>query len=416
MKLKQLFPFIAVLIITCFLSFSLFAQPTAGMLGHFKMDGNLMNNGSGSMGASPSGISYSTNNAGAPNKALMFAGSTGSYVSITDNGNLDFPGDFSIAFGIYLPSLASNQGFYDNGINYGGAGVWYFQSDNTLRFNFKNGSIGAPGALPANQWKAVCVVRNGSIIRIYVNGTQVASGSEGTSAISYPYAPVLGQMYFAGSGGNYNPVSNGAKLDELRFYNRALSAAEIIQLVGFSLPLKMGDFTASKQSAGIKLNWETLSEYNVSHFEIERSTDGTNFITIGSINATGNPVIKQFYTYTDGQPHAGTNLYRLKLADRDGAFTYSRVIALKNDGNFINIELFPNPVSNLLQVQLPSRQKETVSVSITDAAGRTVFHKQQQLSEGNNAISIQVQHFSKGTYYLFIDNQTGRQSKTFIKQ
>src|SRR5690242_7178121 len=152
MRLRQLLLFIVILLASCFLSFSLFAQTTAGMVGYFKFDGNLINNGSASMTATPSGISYSTNNAGAPTRALMFGGSTGSYVSITDNGNLDFMGDFSICFAVYLPSLATNQGFYDNGLNYGACGVWYFQSDNTLRFNFRNGSIGAAAVLPVNQW------------------------------------------------------------------------------------------------------------------------------------------------------------------------------------------------------------------------------------------------------------------------
>src|SRR4029078_6944499 len=123
---------------------------------------------------------------------------------------------------------------------------------------FKNGSIGAPAPFTAGQWKAVCVTRTGSTMRIYVNGVLAITGTEGTTGISYPNPPVLGQMYFAGGGGNYNPTS--AALDEFRFYNRALSAAEVSQLVGFSLPLKMGNFTASKQSSSILLNWETLSE------------------------------------------------------------------------------------------------------------------------------------------------------------
>ena len=189
MKLKQLLLFIILLIASCWISFSLVAQPTAGLVGFFKMDGNVNNTGSASMTASPSNISYGTNNAGTANKALVFGGATTSYVSITDNGNLDFTGDFSIAFGLYTPSLALNQGFYDNGLNYGGVGIWYYQSDNSLRFNFKNGSLGAPGVLVASQWKAVCFVRNGGAIRIYVNGVLVAVRRRREPLpISYPYA------------------------------------------------------------------------------------------------------------------------------------------------------------------------------------------------------------------------------------
>jgi hypothetical protein len=242
----------------------------------------------------------------------------------------------------------------------------------------------------------------------------VASGTEGSSAIGNPYPPVVGQMYFA-SGGNYNPAANGTKIDQLRFYNRALSAAEISQLTSYSLPLRMGDFTATKQSTGIQLNWETISEQNTSHFEIERSADGTNFVSIGRVNASGNSAIGQYYSFTDIQPLAGTNFYRLKLADNDATFTYSRVIAVKNEGS-IKLQVFPNPVSDILQVQLPSLKKETVTISITDAMGKSVYTKSMQLGEGNNASSIQVQHLPKGTYYLILTNKEERQSIKFIRQ
>ncbi|NOT91995.1 LamG-like jellyroll fold domain-containing protein [Ferruginibacter sp.] len=392
------------------------AQPTAGLVGHFKLDGNLTNSGLASMSATAFNTSYTANAAGATNKAMQFAGTLTSYVSITDNANLDFAGDFSFAFGVYMANNTSSQGFYDNGLNYGGCGVWFFSSDNTLRFNFKNGSIGAVGAIPINQWKAVCAVRSGSTLRLYVNGVQVTTGTEGASAITYPYAPVLGQMFFAGGGGNYNPIVNGSKMDEVRLYNRALSAAEVAQLVGYSLPLKMGEFTAAKKSTGIELSWETLSEQNTAYFDVERSANGTNFTANGKVTAKGNSVNKQGYTYTDNNPLPGVNYYRLKLADMDNSYTYSRTIAVKNNNQLISMELFPNPVSSTLQVQLPSKQKETVNIFIADATGKIIYSKQMQLSEGNNAISIPVLHLPTGVYQFTFENTEGRQTKTFIKQ
>lgn len=392
------------------------AQPTAGLVGHFKLDGNLTNSGSASMSAAAFNTSYTANAAGATNKAMQFAGTLTSYVSITDNANLDFTGDFSFAFGVYITNITSNQGFYDNGLNYGGCGVWFFGSDNTLRFNFKNGSIGAVGALPANQWRAVCAVRSGSTLRLYVNGVQVITGTEGATAISYPNAPVLGQMYFASGGGNYNPIANGGKMDEVRLYNRALSAAEVAQLVGYSLPLKMGEFTAAKKPTGINLSWETLSEQNTAYFDVERSANGTDFTTIGKVTAKGNSVNKQNYSYTDISPVPGVNYYRLKLEDIDNSYTYSRTIAVKNSSQLVSVELFPNPVSSTLQVQLPSKQKETVNIFIADAAGKIIYSKQMQLSEGNNATSIPVLHLANGMYQLTLENKEGKQTKTFLKQ
>ena len=409
---KVLLSFIAFLVMA-----TTYAQLTAGLVGYFPLDGNVTNSGSASMTAATFNTSYGTNGAGAANKALQFAGTTGSYTSITDNGNLDFSGDFSFSFGVYMTSNGVSQGFYDNGLNYGACGVWFFSSDNTLRFNFKNNSIGAIAALPVNQWKAVVAVRSGSTLRLYVNGIMVASGAEGTSAITYPNPPVLGQMYFAGVGGNYNPMAGGGKMDEVRLYNRALSAAEITQLVGISLPLKMGDFTAVKNNAGINLNWETLSEQNTAYFEIEKSTTGTDFTSIGKVAAKGNSSTKQNYSYTDNAVTASINYYRLKLVDIDNRFTYSNRIAVKNnDQQLMAIEVFPNPASAVLQVQMPSKQKETATMYIADAAGKIVYSKTIQLNEGNNATIIPITQLASGMYQFMLESKTGKQTKSFIKQ
>lgn len=418
MKRKKLFFAPVFLIIVFFNNSWLVAQPppTAGLVGHFKFDGDLSNSAPTTMSASSFSTTYGANGAGVANKAIQFAGTTSSYASITDNGNLDFTGDFSIAFGVYTTSITVNHGYYDNGLNYGGVGVWFFAADNTLRLNFKNGTIGAPGALPVNQWRAVCAVRSGSSIKLYVSGVQVATGTEGGMGISYPNPPVLGQMYYAGTGGNYNPAPNGCRMDEVRFYNRALSAAEIAILVGYSLPLKMGDFAAVKKPTGIQLNWETITEQNTAYFEVERSADGIGFASIGRVNAKGNSTIKQFYSYTDDQPSAGTNYYRLKMVDIDNSFTYSRVIAIKNSSQLVSLELFPNPASDLLQVQVPSTQRGEANIRITDAAGKQVYVKSFLLYEGVNALSIPVAGLHGGIYYLSKESKDGKQVILFVKK
>jgi hypothetical protein len=421
MKLKQFILFIVILLASCWISFSLVAQTTAGMLAHFKLDGSITNLGSANVSGTANGTSYTTNNAGAANKAILLAGTTASWIDFVDNGNLDFPSgtNFTISFSFYYNGTA-NCGMIDNCLNYGGWGVWFWSQSAgiwNIQFNYKNGSVGSPAATAFTRgvWHHVAAVRNNGTISIYIDGVFKLSATEGNTAPTYPLNMIAGAMAYSGyNPPRYNPF--GGKLDEIRIYNRALSAAEIAELTPFALPLKLGDFTAVKQSFGILLNWETITEQNSSHFEIERSGDGTNFVSIGSVNASGNSTDKKYYSYTDRQPLTGTNFYRLKMTDLDGAFTYSKVIAVKNNNNLITLELFPNPVSDVLQVQLPSQRKETVQIFITDAAGRRVYSKHQQLNEGNNAISLSVQQLSRGTYYLIMENQEGRQSKSFIKQ
>ena len=420
MKLKQLLLLFFLLITSCLLSFSLFAQTTAGLLAHFKLDGNTTNTGPANVTASAISTTYTTNNAGGANKALQFGGSLTSYIDFTDNSNLDFTGtqNFTISFSFYFNG-STTSGLLDNCLNYGGWGVWLWSTVAgtwNLQFNYKNNSVGsaAATAFTIGTWHYVAAVRNNGTISLYIDGVFRLSAAEGTTAPTYPINMIAGAMaYGSFSPPRYNAF--GGKIDEIRVYNRALSAAEIVTLTPFSLPSKLGDLTAAKKTSGIQLNWETFTEQNTSRFEIERSADGTHFNSIGNVAAAGNSADKKYYSFTDNLPSGGTNFYRLKLVDTDGALTYSKVVAVKNH-NLLTLQVFPNPVSDVLQVQFPLSKKEAVQINITDAAGKTVYTKQLQLNEGNNAVSIPVHHLPKGMYYLVVDGSSGRQSKTFIRQ
>ncbi len=421
MKIRQLLLFIVVLLASCFLSFSLFAQPTTvGMLAHFKFNGNTTNNGSATVSATTVSTTYTTDPQGTANHAVQFGNNLNSYVDFVDNGNLDFSGaaNFTIAFSFFFNG-SSTSGLVDNCLNYGGWGVWLWSTVSgvwNLQFNYRNNSVGSAAAtsFTLNKWNHVTAVRNNGTISLYVNGVFKLSATEGTMTPSYPINMQAGAMCYGGyTPPRYNPF--GGKIDELRVYNRALTAGEIAILAPYSLPLDLGDFSAVKKTSGIQLNWHTLSEQNTSHFEIERSLDGIGFTSIGSVNAAGNSSTTQNYSYTDVQAPAKTVFYRLKMVDLDQTFRYSKVVAVKNSAVLIAIELFPNPATDIVQVQIPSEQKQITSISITDAAGKQVHTQSVQLNEGINAVSIPVTHFIKGTYYLIVEIEGEKRTRSFIK-
>jgi hypothetical protein len=394
----------------------LFAQPTNGLVGYFSLNGNTTNAGSATITATPFNTSYTFNGAGAPNRAVQFAGAINSYIGIVDNGNLDFTGDFSVSFSVRLASTATSQGLIDNGLNYGGYGLYYLSSDNTLRFNYKNGTIGAIGALPVNQWKAVCAVKSGTSMLLYINGVQVASGTQGSTAISYPYAPVIGQLYF--SPNNYVPISNGSRIDEMRFYNRALSAAEVSSLVSSALPLHLLEFEGRTSDAIGLLNWKTADELNTHSFDVERSTDGKTYSVIGNVTAFNTPG-NHAYHYTDNNISSLTTsviYYRIKQIDIDGHFTYSRIIALPINKNKNILLFYPNPVVNEANLTLTVNARQLVQGRIIDNAGKIVQQQQWNLSPGSTSVSLNLGTLANGIYYLELKGETFNERRQFVKQ
>ena len=85
-----------------------------------------------------------------------------------------------------------------------------------------------------------------------------------------------------------------------------------------ALPVILDAFTTTRQGGTSLLDWSTSMETGSSHFEIERSTDGAGFTTIGTTAAKGASTVTSYY-FTDSKPAAGLNYYRLKMVDQMAA-------------------------------------------------------------------------------------------------
>ena len=422
MNFKQTLLMFFMVLATCFLCFSLFSQPTsAGLLTHFKFTGNTLNSGPANVTATAFSTSYTTNNAGAPNAAIQFGGNLNSFVEFTDNGNLDFSGtnNFTISFAFFFNGT-STGGLIDNCLNYGGWGVWLWSTVTgvwNLQFNYKNASVGSAAAthFTPGIWHHVAAVRNNGTISLYIDGAFRLSATEGTTAPTYPTNMIAGAFaYLPYSPPRYNPF--GGKLDEIRIYNRALSLSEIQGLMPYALPLTLGDFTANKNNTGIQLQWNTLSETNTSHFDVERSTDGSSFSKIGQVNAAGDASDRRDYGFTDLTAPAGTVFYRLKMNDRDQSFRYSRIVAVKNKNNDLPFQVYPNPAERILQVQATSGKKEKAILSVQNASGQIILQKEWNLQEGSNGNSLDLGQLLSGWYILTLERDSQKQSLTFIKR
>lgn len=118
------------------------------------------------------------------------------------------------------------------------------------------------------------------------------------------------------------------------------------------LPVEISDFTGRQDGNIVVLEWTTLSEKDNDFFEIERSTDGINFATIGFVQGAGNSAEKLAYNFADNAPESGRAYYRLSQVDYDGTRSYadrlvSVVYAADRD---IRLTIVPNPTRGLFNV------------------------------------------------------------------
>lgn len=227
-------------------------------------------------------------------------------------------------------------------------------------------------------------------------------------------------QYHGTSGTNLPGSYSGAAIsinpsDANIIFNATASRWEVtFDIVGFSgfflhtgsltLPLHLLDFSGSIAGNDNLLRWTTAQEENTALFDIQRSSDGTSFTSIGRVNAAGNNLGQLDYTFTDADGYIlPVAYYQLKMIDIDGRFTYSPIIRLQRNADIFELTASPNPFRGELQVRISSSERRNAVVSLTDISGKVLLNHKLTLENGMRTFKIPgTQKLAAGTYMLTI--------------
>lgn len=191
--------------------------------------------------------------------------------------------------------------------------------------------------------------------------------------------------------GNAAPNSAGNNSSSIATYTAA----------GGPLPISLLDFTATKQTKGVDLNWQTTTEQNSHYFDVEFSRDGSKFESIGRVNAAGSSSTLKNYFLVHLSPVNGVNYYRLKMVDKDGTFKYSAVRAVKFS-NAILITATPNPTTD--RVYITSNEGGVLqSVALYSINGKLL----QQVTNFALGKSIDLSTYAPSIYLLKLIDKNG---------
>ena len=173
------------------------------------------------------------------------------------------------------------------------------------------------------------------------------------------------------------------------------------------LPVTITQFSGTKRYPHVDLQWQTESETNSSHFEIERRIDGEQqFSFVGKVDAAGNSAQKLNYNFTDFQSLTkGKRFqYRLKMVDADGSFSYSNIVTLVHNSNDVFIVNVFNNVSSQLQIITGNKQDvHNMNIRITNTAGQVMMQLQNSYSD----MRVDVSKLPTGIYFIEIKSPGG---------
>jgi len=174
---------------------------------------------------------------------------------------------------------------------------------------------------------------------------------------------------------------------------------------GGTLPITLVDFNGTLSDGKVLLSWTTEQEVNSAYFSVERSGDGSNWQTLGTVPASGNSSVSVNYAYTDPSPASGVNYYRLQSVDRSGKYIYSEVLVVRGSP-ISGLKIFPNPARNYVYVTIGNNMTANQIVRLTDLTGRVLQEKQVSNGAGST-ITVPVSNYPKGIYLLQVKGADG---------
>ena len=111
------------------------------------------------------------------------------------------------------------------------------------------------------------------------------------------------------------------------------------------LPVEFVSFKANAVGESVELLWQTAWERNSDYFEVQRSNDLKEFLSLAKVRSAGDSETRNSYVFTDAAALPGINYYRLRQVDRDGAWAFSKVISAQLRPDAPVVVAYPNPCS-----------------------------------------------------------------------
>jgi hypothetical protein len=172
------------------------------------------------------------------------------------------------------------------------------------------------------------------------------------------------------------------------------------------LPLKFISYNIVSSLLGTKQSventWSTANEINVSHFNIQRSTNAKDFTTIGKVKAQNN--LTNEYSFTDETPNEGLNYYKIESVDFDGRKQYSETRILNFKPQTLNgISIFPNPAKDFVTIESKDIIKQ---IKVINQVGQIVYSN----TVNRTSYTLNLTLFSNGLYIVQTTKTNGETS------
>lgn len=195
----------------------------------------------------------------------------------------------------------------------------------------------------------------------------------------------------------------------VEFQTTSFSSGTVALKTTNPLSIQLGDIVATNIGNRNRIDWNTLSEEADDKMMLERSSDGKKFISITPIQTK---TVASKYSYWDETPFAGINYYRLRIENSNNEFLYSKIVsAFVSDKDAVAVQLYPNPVNDILTIRYNKSSTTVAQYHITDISGKIILSGEVI----NGETTVNVSSLAKGIYFMKYINEEQLETIKFEK-
>jgi hypothetical protein len=248
-----------------------------------------------------------------------------------------------------------------------------------------------------------------------VMGTTFRGPSATYSGVDTNATRVMATVHYTNTGTvllRMGGVTNGSASSDPRMYS--IWFRDFQYDIPSSLPVKLLSFTGNVANEKVLLSWTVASNEDADYYELEKSSNGRDFVKAAMIFPT-EKIGTEIYNFKETL-QSSHSVYRLKLIDKNGTISYSKVLSFQTGGSAQSqLQILGNPSGN--QVAFSYKAENTqIQVRIYDMNGRTITAKAIATAKGMNLISLDVNAASgNGMYILEVIDGTNRTTSRFFK-
>ena len=287
---------------------------------------------------------------------------------------------------------------------------YYYTSDQAtiyFKYNFTTAQAGNTTTTP------VISILYGAGLSFTAAASSVITVDNGSNDLYFSVTPA--SLFPAGTNFRIS-ITMSLQASDKAIVANSLTTNAILVGSASPLPVKLISYNGSLNKGKVQLQWNIAENKSAYKFEIERSTNGTNFSTAAVVMASQITGTEK-YDYTETSS-ANIIMYRLKMYDNSGKVEYSRILVFNNATSAkAALQVVTNPVIDKLALSVNNASSEVGQLVIYDVAGHIMQKESVSLSQGINTTLVALNgNFRRGLYFVELTTKSGKLSEKFLNQ